>query len=59
MCTIHDIFGYRIPHVDVDKNDVWRLYKYLSSELPELLGTRVPVNILERVPTTTRFQITR
>ena len=31
LCTVHDIFGYRVPHVDVDimTYDGLRLFKFL------------------------------
>ena len=45
LCTIH--LGTEF-HTLTLTND--GLYKYLSSQLPELSGTSVPIKILERVP---------
>jgi len=42
LCTIHDIFGYIIPHVDVDKRTIkvpnFRNYRVLED--PTLTGIR-------------------
>ena len=42
LCTIHDIFGYRVPHVDVDMtyDGFLRIFKFLTSGIVGYSSTR-------------------